>query len=54
VERSVEGVTKGIRCFAALSPEERSQLGAQAQSAVAMYKLENFVKRWWEFYAALA
>lgn len=54
VERSPEGVTEGLRRFAALSPEERSQLGAKAQSAVAVYKLENFVKRWREFYAALA
>lgn len=54
VERSLEGVTEGLRRFAALSPEERSQLGAKAQSAVAVYKLENFVKRWREFYAALA
>lgn len=54
VERSPEGVTEGLRRFAALSPEERSQLGAKAQSAVAVYKLENFVKHWREFYAALA
>jgi len=50
VERSVEGVSNGIRRFLALTASDKLALGQQAREAVRGYSAKQFVANWREFY----
>jgi glycosyltransferase involved in cell wall biosynthesis len=54
VERSCEGLTEGLRRFAAMSGEERRAMGERARVAVQRYGIDNFATGWAEHYARLA
>jgi glycosyltransferase involved in cell wall biosynthesis len=51
LDRSVEGVERGIVRLLNVSPEHRARLGEQARSAVGRYSVENFNFAWRNFYA---
>jgi glycosyltransferase involved in cell wall biosynthesis len=51
LDRSVEGVERGIVRLLNMSPERRARLGEQARSDVGRYSVENFIFAWRNFYA---
>ncbi|HZF39579.1 MAG TPA: glycosyltransferase family 4 protein [Blastocatellia bacterium] len=51
LDRSVEGVERGIVRLLNMSPADRARLGEQARSAVSKYSVENFILAWRNFYA---
>jgi glycosyltransferase involved in cell wall biosynthesis len=51
VERSVEGVARGLTRFLSLPPASRTRLGELAYSEVRRYDAESFVTAWTKLYA---
>jgi glycosyltransferase involved in cell wall biosynthesis len=51
VERTPEGVARGIARFMGLAPEIRRAMGKQVQQHVERYAVEHFVEAWRTFYA---
>jgi len=50
IERTVEGIKRGIIRFLALSPADRKSIGLQAQRDVAPYSVTRFAESWRLFY----
>jgi glycosyltransferase involved in cell wall biosynthesis len=51
VERSVEGVCRGLTRLLEMSPQARREMGANAQRDVARYDTSHFIAAWRRFYA---
>ena len=53
VERSVEGVCRGLSRLLEMSPQARREMGAHAQRDVARYDTSHFIAGWRKFYGEL-
>ncbi len=53
IERSVQGVARGIERFAASSPDRRRSMGEQARRDVQAFDGKNFADSWRAFYGGM-